>query len=698
MDKFDIVIPKGIRYISQFQDFNLNNFPFPFILDKVLTGCGFTEKILTDDSDSILISPRKMLLENKESQHQGEIFYARNEYDNSCLDFDREIGKYGIEVKRLERLEEFKRKQQSDLSYLNNKSTRIIELKQKIKEYFFDCRRNQKPCKILVTYDSFRHVKEALIEIMGFTDFLNKFQIVVDEFQSIFIDAKFKSDTEMELMNFLRDLQKVCFVSATPMMDKYLEELDEFKDLPYYRFDWETEDQGRIIRPNLKVHKTRSILSDLSAIIKKYKNNDFEKDSRIDSFGFIKETYSKEAVFYVNSVKTICSIIKKEKLDIKDCNVLCARTDENEKRIRESFNEVLQDKGFPKILSTEKVIGNIPRRGEPHKMFTFCTRTVYLGADFYSTNARTFIFSDSNIDCLSVDISLDLPQILGRQRLDENPWKNCAELYVKSTIDNFTREDFDREIVNKIEKTNSLLLSYESSPTLKSKHDLAEAYRDRAFGLKYQKDYVAVNSHGGKDLFPIFNKLMLIAEKRTFDIQQIDYKDRISVINTLKSAGYNNLISIESDLKNFDSLPNFQTKLKYLCETNFEETKLSLFLESIPKIFKNYYLVLGPERCKAFGYSNYYLKKEYDKLLNNQSINTNEVDEIIYQSFEIGKRYFKSDIKEILKNIYLSKNYQKTPKASDLQEYFEVKIYQATNPKSGKKENGFEILNKKRVD
>lgn len=50
-------------------------------------------------------------------------------------------------------------------------------------------------------------------------------------------------------------------------------------------------------------------------------------------------------------------------------------------------------------------------------MFTFCTRTVYLGADFYSLCARSFIFSDSNIDSLAVDISEDLPQILGRQRL-----------------------------------------------------------------------------------------------------------------------------------------------------------------------------------------------------------------------------------------------------------------------------------------
>ena len=89
-------------------------------------------------------------------------------------------------------------------------------------------------------------------------------------------------------------------------------------------------------------------------------------------------------------------------------------------------------------------------------MFTLCTRTVYLGADFYSTNARTFIFSDANVDSLTVDITIDLPQILGRQRLEENPWKNRAELYYK-TLDSkkaLTQEDFDAIREQKIKKTN----------------------------------------------------------------------------------------------------------------------------------------------------------------------------------------------------------------------------------------------------
>ena len=36
--------------------------------------------------------------------------------------------------------------------------------------------------------------------------------------------------------------KNLCFVSATPMIDEYLDMLDEFKDLPYYELDWETLD------------------------------------------------------------------------------------------------------------------------------------------------------------------------------------------------------------------------------------------------------------------------------------------------------------------------------------------------------------------------------------------------------------------------------------------------------------------------
>ena len=53
--------------------------------------------------------------------------------------------------------------------------------------------------------------------------------------------------------------------------------------------------------------------------------------------------------------------------------------------------------------------------------------------------------------CLAVDISQDLPQILGRQRLFDNPWKNQATFYYKLTCDyrKIPREKFDESLKKK---------------------------------------------------------------------------------------------------------------------------------------------------------------------------------------------------------------------------------------------------------
>ena len=137
-------------------------------------------------------------------------------------------------------------------------------------------------------------------------------------------------------------------------------------------------------------------------------------------------------------------------------------------------------------------------------MFTFCTRTVYLGADFYSTCARSFIFSDSNIDSLAVDISEDLPQILGRQRLQENPWSNSATFYYRTTCDyrKISQEKFDKEIERKKKSTNNLLSAF-STALDDAKYDLAEKYRKDAKASNYKDDYVAVNEHQGGTLIPV---------------------------------------------------------------------------------------------------------------------------------------------------------------------------------------------------
>ena len=679
MKKSDpIVVPKGIRYINEWGGYKLEDYPFPHILNKVLTGCGYTEYCLRSSQPLVLISPRIFLLENKWDQHQGplEVFYVRNEVEK-IIDFENDLNGKGD------------RKERKDKYGEDTKLEKIEKLISEIRQYVISCRIKHITPKILVTYDSFRHVKEAL----GGVGELINFQYVVDEFQSIFIDSRFKSDTEIELLHHLRDLQRICFVSATPMLDKYLDMLPEFKDLPYYELDWEKEEPKRVIKPKLDIKfTTRSLGEEVKRIITSYKEKKFE--SVLGDKGLIE---SKEAVLFLNSVAGICQAIRSNGLHPEECNILCARTDDNEKKIKKAFNDILAKESMMLIGKESKVIGKIPKEGEPHKMFTFCTRTVYLGADFYSTNARTFIFSNSNIDCLSVDISMDLEQILGRQRLKENPWKNSAWMFVKVTskTHKLTKEDFDKRLEEKKQNSIKLLNSYTQVDDI-NKHVLAKSYQTLAKMCHYKDNYVAVNEHAGKDLIPVFNRLMMVSEMRAFEVQQIDYADRFTVINTMNERKIDGVLGrVQEEVEKFIQLNTSIDKLKRIVELSEEldNNSMDSFLSLIPLKYREYFEKMGPERIKANSFQESKLKVEWDKQHREDLGASDKLVQDILDYFKLGHRFSRVDIKNKLKDLYLKNGYKKTAKASDIKEYLWTKDVKFLE--DGKWINGYEITGKK---
>ena len=675
MKKMTIKVPKGVRYINQWEGFTLPD--TPTIIDKQITGCGFTEYCLTNKDNVILCSPRKILLENKEEQHSGDVLYAKSGLD-TFVNFEKDLTT-GTKKPEKEKEQELSNEEIRDI---------ITKFKNSIQQYYQTCVMNNKPCKILVTYDSFRHVKSALGNSIKY------FYVVVDEFQSIFTDAKFKSTTELEFMDQLQDIQKLSFISATPYMDKYLEMLDEFKDLPFYELDWETEDPSRVYTPKLNIHScSRSILPAAEEVINKYLHNEFESTTIIDN-GEIKNIESREAVLYVNSVRNICDIIKRCKLTLDNTNVLCADTEENKTKVRKAFDITPTD--LKKKYGLETCLGKVPTKDQPRKMFTLCTRTVYLGADFYSDNARTFIFSDANIDSLTVDITIDLPQILGRQRLEENPWKNRAELYYKTIKDGITEEDFKKIIEEKQKRSENLLLSYKLT-TNEAKHDLAISYQRLAKSFNYLDDYVSVNTHGGKDLIPTFNNLVMINDMRSYEVQQVDYKDRFRVFNALGEKVKGSEL-VKKILEEFDKQQFFTGKMKYLYSIPMDEETAKQVLDNIYDTrFAKYYWTISPSRAGGLNYQSGKLEEEYQSIVNPKDISAieNEVKEKILQIFIPGNKYLKSDIKETLRSIYESLNYNKTPKASDLENYFELRACQVKNKETGKKDHGFEIIKQK---
>jgi hypothetical protein len=646
----DYVVPRGIRFISELgTDFRFYKFPVKCIINKQLPGCGFTEYCLRGPENVILCSPRKMLLKNKKDQHSREVYLVVNELEKEA-EVDKDLSKVDKTRSQvfMEKLDEM----------INGKDTVYNRLMNEIKDYLSERKYlGDKPCKILVTYDSYRIVKDIL-ESLGI---FQSFYTIIDEFQTILHDSKFKSNTELDFLYHLHQSHSALFVSATPMLEEYLNMLDEFDGLPYINMDWGKEDSTRVLKPSLKVLTMKSVGTKLPEIIDSYKSGNFESAIRMVN-GYPTRVISDEAVFYVNSVNHITSIIKKCDLQPEEVNILCSDTPENLKRIQ-------------KKLGKRFTIGEVPLKGVKPKMFTFCTRTVYLGADFYSTCARSFIFSDSNIDSLAVDISEDLPQILGRQRLFENPWKNEAIFYYRSTCDyrKISQEEFDREIERKKKATNDLLLSYNSTPE-KARLTVAERYQTLARTQNYKDDYIAVNEHQSGTLIPVLNNLVLVNEIRAFRIQQIDYKDRFTVFSTIYSTlSPDDIINQEVSrfLEQYQKFGTFKSKLKYLCECSFNDTMTNIILDQIGEHdnIKSYYLALGPQKLRALKYDRYYIEKELGVVTFSQEL----LESNIYSEFKVGDKITLSDIKSRLEVLYKSINYDATPKAKDLENYFNVK-------------------------
>lgn len=671
INKETVLVPKGIRYLSEWSDFKLPE--TPTIINKQICGCGFTEWCLGSPQNIILCSPRRMLLENKDDQHEGQenLLYARNDLE-VILRIDKDTNSPMPSAKNDNR-EEIAKKTAEEIR------AAIEKLHREITEHSTKCAIKGMPCKIMVTYDSFRHVREAL------GGMFQNFYVVVDEWQSIFVDARFKSSTEMEFLTTLQGIDKLCFVSATPMVDEYLEMMDEFKDLPFIELDWKTLDPGRVMRPMLDVYPCRSIMTVAEKYIRSYLDGDFKKKLYKDDNGNIQELESKELVIYVNSVKNICEIIKRNGLTYDNCNVLCAKTADNKAKVKAAL-------GITKKNSTPEVydaggIGKVPKKGMPHKMFTLCTRTVYLGADFYSTCARSLVLSDANSKCLSVDISLDLPQIIGRQRLESNPWINMAEFYFKTSVrtDKELAEFLD-ELKNKKLETERLLKAY-TQVSDDVKGSLANNYEYVANSKNYRDDYVAVNNHAGSEKIPVFNNLVMLSDMRTYEIQKLDYKDRFSVLARINyDNDIRNTESLEA-LDEFNSYGQFTDKMRVLCDHPD-------IVEMIPYDYSNYYYALGPERIKACQYRKYLLDEEINKAYSVQD-NASNLQSAVVSSFTVGCRYTKAEIKSKLKEIYDKLGIKLVPKASMIKDYFVIKDAQITNKETGKRDNGFEIIRKK---
>ena len=631
MNKKKIDVPDDLDYISNWKTYTLPK--GHCIVDKGVTGCGYTEFCISNEDDLILCSPRKLLLENKFDQHQGEdnIFYLRNELENY-----------------------------SDLN----------ELKETFRIHILNCEFKHKPVKVLVTYDSTHIIVDFLKEF----NLLDKFYFIVDEYQSIFLDSYFKSEVENDFVEYLQDCPNVLYLSATPMLDKYLEKLDMFKDIVFYQLDWKNSKYTETI--NIQRKRTNSLGHECKKIIEDYLSGKYPYTTDENR----QLIQSKEAVFYFNSISDIIRVINSSGLTSSNTTIICSDTPEN----REKLGKI----GFS--------VSKVPLKGEVNKMFTFCTRSVYIGADFYSDCASSYVFADPNIKSLALDISLDLPQIVGRQRNRNNPFKNKLVIFYKTirgeNIENIL--EFNEKQIQRKTATVELINLYKKGNIIQKQEYLKKLQSDIKVS-KYENDFVSISKKTGE---PVYNSFIEIANERAWEVSQVDYQDRITVTKSILKQGYKSTVYHDEDdlivsdfLKEFYSVGVFEKKMKMYCEFmdayKINSYVLTSIIHKVDPKFKTYYDLYGTSGCKSVGYIESLLKTKISN-----SFKSSDLKEKLVSYFKIGSKYELKTIKLTLKSMYLDLGITKTPKATELENYFNISETMITDSVTKKRNKGYLIL------
>lgn len=137
---------------------------------------------------------------------------------------------------------------------------------------------------------------------------------------------------------------------------------------------------------------------------------------------------------------------------------------------------------------------------------------------------------------------------------------------------------------------------------------------------------------------------------------------------------------------------NIIKRVQYLCELNEELTSIGLLFIPNSDPAKKYYISIGRKRIRELGYN----VTKFDKELSIMSTDICSLENTVYQNFKVGDRILLADLKDILEKIYTSVNYKATPKAKDIENYFEVKECLIPIPSTKKRGRGYELLKKKR--
>ena len=619
-NKGTIEVTPGVDYVNDWRD-NTGKYVLDdiirvgkVIINKVVTGCGFTTYSLCNKMNTILVSPRLKLILNKMEQF--------NKDEPLCYYFNREKGYDG-------------------------KQKTIDELENEFTLYQHECEQNKRPLKILVTYDSFCALASML---EGFKiDISKKFNITVDESHCLIKDIKLKEYSNKSVLSTFIDrlfsYKNVLFISATPIID-YMQEIEEFKNnyVCYCELGWNN------IEPVIqRTYTCNSALNAFDQIYTNYAKNKGVFDTIHYPDGCAR---SYEGVVFLNSVKEICGIlrkyiVKKQLIIPCDVTIICADNKENLKELH-------------KVHKKLNITRTIPKMGDPHTTWTFVTRTAFEGVDFYSPSASTYVIANYNVSSLSLDIASDIPQIIGRQRRKDNSFRNTVHLFYKDNKKQLYNNEFVASQNLKMKKSQSYIEIWQSAPTDCKEHALKiiDTY------IKHNPNDQYITTTSG---MPMINNLLIVSERYCYDVIKNHHQWFIMSSNAYGRAYSMPVQELKDRLSIAQSLAD-ALRVAYgyfVCADKALANDIFIMLRNEGYDYIGYYYSnLSPDRIKACGFNS----TKLDEAINNNNAEF-DIRMRLPQYFELNGVYTREEVKGKLQMIYNELGLKLTAKATDLEKY-----------------------------
>lgn len=470
--------------------------------------------------------------------------------------------------------------------------------------------------KIMCTYDKL----PMIVKMLEPSDF----RLLVDEYHILLKAYSYRADAIRGVLGNYKKFKSACFMSATPIMPDFKpEELEGLKEI---QAEWNNTDKITV-----NIQQSNKPFLTAANIITHYITDGFIEVNGAKSY---------EGFFFINSVEEIANIMQHCNIDNTNARVICADTEANRRKL-----------GTIEISNSNS----------ENKPITFLTCKSFEGVDYFSETGLSFVVSSSAKTQTQASIDTDIPQIAGRIRNGNNPFRNKIVHIMNNTKDETETTFEEMEKKMKIEKKvlNVHINLYNE----------AEDEEEKEFHKKaINEDYVYIED--GK---MCYNDILAKLTLYNFRVKHIVYADGLSIRKEYERQGIQTTnVCYNNETENIK-----QTKAISFREAYLE----ALANKSNPVVLDRLYQIdlvkeaienLTPAQVKTARY----VKKNVKELLiaKNDELNKyTKAIKMIKEEMPYGEFIPVKKVKEMLARIYKTLGINKTAKATDISLFFYAK-------------------------